>query len=320
MENTVGILKWLFALAAIVGVSYTAHAETVQVCGLSPPAGFVAVDLVLDLSCGPGPNGNATVATRYDNLPVGADIYQVCYYPGAAIPPGWTLTRTYTSVTRCGGVALGNQINQADIHHQQCLGGENYDLCYPPTGTITASPSTVVVPYGQTMGTTYMSWSSNRSDICIWVKNNPGGNPTIWQCDRPSGANVPWIYVPINGTGNGTTTFYMTTSHTSSTPYFKSTVVTGVPGARPTLTISPTHVIVPVGQTSGTFTMTWSAPGYPSVDIIGRINGGPWGDPFNIPASGTTGDNIPVGTTYDYEIVPHGGSNVLATASVYASH
>ena len=316
----------------------------------------------------------------------------------------------------------GYYLSSTAIGASQC-GGQSYTATYTctygsppqPTGTISASPTSVTVPYGQSSGTTVVSYTSaNANQICVWVSNNAAA-ATLWTCNGASASNLVWSKVPAGGNSK----FLLTTSNSTPSPVLHTATVNGVAGAQPTMyasppslvvpygamsasttvywsapgyssvdwcgstngapwqfaalttaasgsagvpvppgttyayriynhgnagqcgaagmlasaavtatqgaqptfAVSPSHVIVPTGATSGTFTMSWNAPGYPSLDVVGQTNGGAWGAPFNIPASGNTGSNITVGTTYSYRFYPHGDTaHLLGTLSVTASY
>ena len=177
--------------------------------------------------------------------------------------------------------------------------------------TLSASPSTVLISPPATTGPFTLRW-------------NAPGYPTLdlWgQID-----NQPWHFgltIPASGTSVasipvGTTYRYRLFPHGDSTHVLAATAVSGV---APTFSMTPAHVIVPAGATSGSFTMTWSVPGYPHLDLWGQVNNDPWHFGLSIPASGATGSSIPVGTTYRYRFYPPGDSvNILGELSVYATH
>lgn len=306
-----------------------AFAETATSCVSDPiPTGWVATDQFYDLGeCNtPYPplpfQGNVLTITRYNNLPVGS-ILNVCSADYTPIP-GWNAGPWHYDGTICDCpyptcTAFAN--NVYTITHATCAAGQTN--CYPPSGTITASPSSLTVPYHGS-GTTYVTYSSqNTSGVCVWVSET-NATPVLWRCGG-NASNVPWIYVPWGGTSK----FYLSTSNTSWTPTLSTFTVTGIAGAQPTFSINPTHVIVPAGQTSGTFTMNWNAPGYPSLDLWGKINSDPWHFGLSIGASGNTGDNIAVGTTYSYDFYAPGSpgplsstpnQGLLGTLTTYASH
>ena len=65
-----------------------------------------------------------------------------------------------------------------------------------------------------------------------------------------------------------------------------------------TMTASPNPVVVPVGSTTSTFTLTWNAPGFNQVDLWGRQNLQSPGQTIFLgtgPTSGTAPEPMSVG-------------------------
>jgi hypothetical protein len=162
--------------------------------------------------------------------------------------------------------------------------------------------------------------------------NAPGYSALDWCGKVGSGA---WQFSGLQTAGSGsvgvplppnTTYSYRlydagAASNCPGTGIVASLVITSTQGAAPTFSVNPSHVVVPLGQMSGSFQMTWNAPGYPSLDLWGKTNNGPWQFGLTIPASSATGQPINVGTTYGYRFYPHGDStHLLGELSVTASH
>jgi len=125
--------------------------------------------------------------------------------------------------------------------------------------------------------------------------------------------------IPVN-----TTWQYGLFAHGDSANVLKTYTVKGVAAAAPTFALSPTHVIVPAGSTTGPFSFSWNAPGYETLDLVGQVvrNGvaGQWGSPVWIGGYGNNGDNIAVGDTYNYRFYPHGDTtHIIGTLSVAAT-
>lgn len=194
--------------------------------------------------------------------------------------------------------------------------------------SLSASPNPVIVPYGQANAATTLTWNApGYTGACVWISNN-GGTPSPMSCGgAASSGSVLWPYIP----SSGNTKFFLAPSNTNpSVSTLATLTVNGIPGAQPTMKLVPKYNLVETSPTSGNvlipatasptqgpFTFTWNAPGYPSVDLQGQTNGGPWLEPFNITASGTTDQPMPLGTTYNYRLLPHGATSpVLATLSV----
>lgn len=88
----------------------------------------------------------------------------------------------------------------------------------------------------------------------------------------------------------------------------------------PTFSITPSIVYIPTYKPVGSFSYEWHAPGYPSLDLQSSTNSGPWAPTpaLNVPASGSVGQPIALGTTYKFRFLPHGGTTVLGTFQVSA--
>ena len=100
----------------------------------------------------------------------------------------------------------------------------------------------------------------------------------------------------------------------------------GAPGVcvSATMTASQNPVIVPAGSTTSTFTLTWDAPGYNTVDLWGVQNlESPGQDIFlgSGPTSGSALEPISVGEVATLTLYKHGGkSTLLATLHITGQH
>lgn len=335
-------MKSLLKLLILMSAAFVAHAalaDTATQCAYDPvPTGWVATDQFNDPSqCNtpyPPVGGQANVirTTLMTNIRLG-DTLNICsdeYVPAAVQSQGYTVGPLHydANICRCPYPAPCTPfaVNAYTITHQTCVAGQTN--CY--ASFVTATPAQVTVPYGQMYGTGYASWRSpTNATGYIWVKSTYGSTvqTDLWT-NGVSRSNVPWTYVRLGGT----TQFLMSASSTSYAPILAaSNIITGVQGAAPYLRIDPAHVIVPAGQTSGTFSMNWSAPGYSGVDIWGQTNNtGAWSGPVGAPATSSTGANISVGTTYTYRIYAPGSpgpnssqpstGDLAAQVTTYASH
>lgn len=297
------------------------------------PSGWLVDDYVNASGCGPsgGPgeaSTNAFRVVRYNNLPVGQEL-TVC---PQTIPAGWSLISSNEGVPPCWDAFNPTPYQYSwKVRHISCV-NQDQATCYPqsppaPTGQLSVSTTSVTIPYGQSNGSVNVSWTTqNTSSACVWISSS-GNNPSPWACTGPSGSKT-WPYVPVGSN----TKFILTTNANGSTPspILATKTVTGVAGAQPTLKLVPKYNLVQTGATSGDvlipataspsegpFTFTWNAPGYSSVDLVAQINGGSWTAPLQIAASGTTTQPMPLGTTYNYRLVPHGAASpIFATMSV----
>jgi hypothetical protein len=91
-----------------------------------------------------------------------------------------------------------------------------------------------------------------------------------------------------------------------------------------TMTASPNPVIVPAGQTTATFTLTWNAPGFSQVDLWGVQNLQNPGQVLFLgsgPASGTAPEPMSVGEVATLWLYKSGDTTTpLATLHVTGQH
>jgi hypothetical protein len=175
------------------------------------------------------------------------------------------------------------------------------------TGSISATPTTVLVPVGQDYWNTSVSFSTTpATDSQVYVSVN-GGQEALF-AQAPNGANlsVPWIWAGSTYDFN----LYQGTARTEKLATVR------VIGTRATISANPwTDVIIPAGQTLGTTTVTYSLPG----GAFGQVyvgNGTNW---FT---QGTGGSQaapwIQDGMAYDFNLYEGTSkTQLLATVRVY---
>lgn len=231
---------------------------------------------------------NQVAYTSYYDIPVGGTL-RFCSVIG--VPSGWSVTQANLPAS-CPG-------SGADwvMQHTSCVAGDTN--CYPQAASITASPQTLVVPYGKTMGSTTINWNStNYSNPCVWAQNT-GGSPQVWGCSGTGAHSAVWPYVPAGGS----TILWISNGGTASpSPNVAQVVVTGVQGTAPALSASPQTIQIPEGA-SGSTTVSFNlgGSGYPVACLwVQNSNGsGPqvWG--------------CPAGQTYSgvWPYVPRGGTS-----------
>ena len=227
--------------------------------------------------------------------------------------PGTTITLNATVQAQSGGGIAVKRVNP-DFSENQIGGtvkffnGATQIGAVQVTGSNTSSTNTV----------TYVD------PVCIAV------GLTTPQCtfryfSSPSAHLSTTFAVPINATG----VLSFTAQFSGDTTYSNASTSAALPATIPggTLTIQPAdnlinpvdsnnaNVWIPSTQTTGPFGYRWNAPGYGTVDLQGKINNGAWLTPVNVAATGNTGDNLPLGTTYTFRLLPHGGTTVLAQIS-----
>ncbi|MGN6519586.1 MAG: hypothetical protein ACTHK2_09215 [Dokdonella sp.] len=309
-------LRSVLALAFCAAISVTpklVHAEVQYICGLNSPSGWFTTAFLNHPDCGWSPVVNQVRIERFDNLPVGATM-TICITSGT-LPDGWVINSHYAGYS-CGN--SGTMPDTALITHTSCGAYQSQNSCYPPspTGTLTVSPTTVIVPFDKTRGETKVSYTGQyATGFCVWVSTN-NGTPSLWSCGGTSASNLSWPYVPKNGTSK----FILTTSSTSASPVLATKTVNGTAGAQPTMSANPAQVVVPSGATTASTTVSWSAPGYSSVDWCGKVNSGAWSFAGLVTAgSGSTGVPMTAGTTYAYRVYEHGGATGCPTTGILAS-
>ena len=187
--------------------------------------------------------------TSFYDIPIGGTLR---YCSAAGVPAGWQVTQVNLPSS------CGNSGADYVMQHVSCVSGRDTN-CYPQNASISASPKTLLVPYGISTGATTVSWSSaNHNNPCVWIESQPGGFPRLWACSGSGSHSGVWSYVP-NG---GTTKFWISGGGSaSSSPMLASVVVTGNPGLAPILSASPAVVAIPSGQTTGNTTVSYNLSG-----------------------------------------------------------
>jgi hypothetical protein len=162
---------------------------------------------------------------------------------------------------------------------------------------------------------------------CVYVSVNDESSMHVVDCEHPGNSyTVPisWIVAP------NSYLFTIAISSPSnppvlpkgSLPVLSTTVVRGVIAA--TMTASPNPVIVPAGQTTATFTLTWNAPGFSQVDLWGVQNLQSPGQVLFLgsgPSSGTAPEPMSVGEVATLWLYNHGDTTTpLVTLHVTGQH
>jgi len=89
-----------------------------------------------------------------------------------------------------------------------------------------------------------------------------------------------------------------------------------------TLTASPASVTIPAGSTTAPYTLSWSAPGYATLDAYASINGGPLGYAGLVTTSGSAPEVATFGQTITWYLYPHGHTptSALVKSVTVTSH
>lgn len=280
----------------ILGILFSTSASAILVnydticLGDSVPSGWIVVNREWNpTTCNyPYPpinfQGNVLTIAQYNVLPVGT-ILNVCRE--SPVPAGWTAGSVYTDIVSCASIygTANPTDNMRNISHTSCV-NQSQASCYPyqPT-TVTASPMTVRIPYGENRGSVTVNYSSpGNPGACLWVQNS--GKPIgLWGCAGSSASNLTWPYVPVGGSS----TIWVSASSTSSSPRLATVTVHGVERPAPEFSASPQSVNIPAGQTRGSTTISWdtSESGFSTSCIWEQSTGGQvrlWGC---VPSSGS---------------------------------
>jgi len=100
--------------------------------------------------------------------------------------------------------------------------------------------------------------------------------------------------------------------------------VSAIPApAAASMTATPNPVIVPANASSASYTVTWSAPGYATLDSYASLNGGPITYTGMVVTSGTATESLGVNQTITWYLYPHGhtpDSARVASVTITAHH
>ena len=134
------------------------------------------------------------------------------------------------------------------------------------TGTISANPSTLVVPNGQ-VATSVLTWStSGTSTAQVWLSVD--GMADVLFAQAPAGSSsAPWIQPGLAYRF----TLYEGTAHTVP---LASALVLGVAPSSGTITSTPFVVRAPYNST-GTTVLTWATQGFGTAEVWLSMDGAP---------------------------------------------
>ena len=180
------------------------------------------------------------------------------------------------------------------------------------TPSIVASPTNVIIAPGQSAGNSTISWNApGYSNVGISVLGSDGIAQT-WTSGGSSGSQV-WPYVGIN-----TTQIFRLHPYGSSSVLATATV-TGQASASVTVDASPREVVIPIGSSNGTTTVSWNAPGVPSTVLWVSVNGAP---KTNMSGGGSSGSAqapwIVAGNQYRFSLTRDGDPTELGFVVVTA--
>ena len=240
-------------------------------CGLRCPTGYHPTSYPWSISC----CGTGGCGGIYSNSvtcePNSGSTFLTC---GSGCPTGYVPTSYEWSISCCNASGCGGISNNSS--QCACIPGVTCPPPPPPrrSASISASPSTLTVPYGQANGSTTITWDTRSySDPCVWIQNSGESVPKLWACAGGGSHTSIWPYVP----SGGTTTLWVSDggSHSPS-PNIAQVVVTGLRGNAPTISASPQVVSIPSGSSGSTsISYNLTGSGYTAMCVWIQNTGGP---------------------------------------------
>ena len=144
--------------------------------------------------------------------------------------------------------------------------------------TLVASPNPVIIPSGLTTGSFMLSWTAEGYDrVTAYGRQNidhPGQIICLGSAEATGNAQQPavvgevvtiWL-LPDTGCTPGSVVAAL------PVPEIATTTVHVNAAVEPTMTVSQNPVVIPMGQVTTHFTLSWGAPGYSQVTLYGRQN------------------------------------------------
>lgn len=128
------------------------------------------------------------------------------------------------------------------------------NLAFAASGDLIADPELVIIPAGQSTGTSNLSWTSVGTQLVYITVACGQGNESVVGYSLPTGSiTVPWI------TATQACTFRLR-AETANGQTLDVVTVTGYqPAATGSLSANPSTVVIPAGQTHGTTQLSWTA-------------------------------------------------------------
>jgi hypothetical protein len=179
-----------------------------------------------------------------------------------------------------------------------------------------ASPNPVIVASGQSTGSTTISWSAankGASYVAVYVSDS-GAPQTIVTGSAPLVGSVgaPWISPGHTYRFN----LYPSDNHSVANlnQLMATFSLTGESSTPSTLTGSSNPVMIPFGQAGSSFTLSWNAPGFSSVDLYGEQNQYLPGQILflgTVPGTGSAIEGISVGEVATLWMYPKGNTTTI---------
>ncbi len=178
-----------------------------------------------------------------------------------------------------------------------------------PSGSISVSPSTVTIPAGQSSGSTTVSWNGQNGTSFVVTGDCGGGDVPFASSGAGSYSQVaPWITVGAN-------CVFRLRADSASGPVLGSASVTGIAGqsASGSISASPTTVTIPVGQSTGSTTVSWNSSGVSQAYVMSSCAGAAQST-FATSGAGSfsqAANMIPVGSSCTFQLRANGTAGQL---------
>lgn len=139
-----------------------------------------------------------------------------------------------------------------------------------PTGSISAQPTTVVVPSGQSSGSTTVAWTGQNASAFVVTRDCGAGETSVASSAAGSFSQS------VGGIGVGAQCTFRLRANSAAGSVLGSVAVNGIAQstATGTVTASPATVSIPPGQGTGSTTIAWSAQGASAFHVTVSCNGG----------------------------------------------
>jgi hypothetical protein len=139
-----------------------------------------------------------------------------------------------------------------------------------PSGSISASPTTVNIPAGQSSGSTTLSWVGQNAGTFVVTRDCGSGESVVTSSGAGSYSQV------ASGITAGANCAFRLRADSAAGTVLGSVAVTGVATqtATGTLTATPATVTIPAGQSTGTTTLNWTAQGASAFHVTVSCGGG----------------------------------------------
>lgn len=179
------------------------------------------------------------------------------------------------------------------------------------TGTLSASPTQVVIAEPATVGSTQLSWTTSGTPGILFTVSMNGAAEVTVDGGGPAGSTqVPWISVGSHYLFR----LYASPGNSIRGPLLSTVAVTGIRPVAVSGDLNATPTVVTIAEPAhvGTTVLSWTTNSMTGVIYTVRKDGGTEAPVNGGPASGS--DSIPwiaVGSTYEFKLYASDGNNNL---------